>query len=242
VAVKEDPEFDEFDEASCELQGIDLGKMDTNTKLAFLINVYNMAITHAFAKVGAPKSGIQRSKFFPRVGYKIGGHAYSFDHIEGGLLRGNRPGAGPLARSGPIPLNDPRLGFVLKESEVDNRIHFALNCGAKSCPPVKKFSAEAVKDELDIVAKAFFMQPENFRVEGRTVHITKILGWYSRDFGKTKEEVVLALEPWISTKDFDTIRHLVETKTLKVEYNHYDWSNDALRTVSPALGGGCTIV
>jgi len=31
-----------------------------------------------------------------------------------------------------------------------NRIHFALNCGAKSCPPIKEFSAEAVDEELRI--------------------------------------------------------------------------------------------
>ena len=40
-------------------------------------------------------------------------------------------------------------------SEPEPRIHFALNCGAKSCPPVKVFTGKGVEEELDVVTGAF---------------------------------------------------------------------------------------
>ena len=32
--------------------------------------------------------------------------------------------------------------FLIAVLQVDPRIHFALNCGAKSCPPIKTFSSK----------------------------------------------------------------------------------------------------
>ena len=36
--------------------------------------------------------------------------------------------------------DDPRLKVALKV--LDPRIHFALNCGAKSCPPIRVYTEE----------------------------------------------------------------------------------------------------
>ena len=46
----------------------------------------------------------------------------------------------------PFGKNDPKLSFAL--DSVEPRIHFALNCGAKSCPPIKTFTTEHVENEL----------------------------------------------------------------------------------------------
>ena len=37
----------------------------------------------------------------------------------------------------------------------DKRIHFALNCGAKSCPPIRVFAPENVDTSLQKAAEAF---------------------------------------------------------------------------------------
>ena len=42
----------------------------------------------------------------------------------------------------PFGEGDPRLSLALERAEP--RIHFALNCGAKSCPPIKTYSADSV--------------------------------------------------------------------------------------------------
>ena len=49
----------------------------------------------------------------------------------------------------PFGTGDQRLRVALKEHEP--LIHFALVCGAKSCPPIKTYSAEGIMDQVRIV-------------------------------------------------------------------------------------------
>jgi Protein of unknown function, DUF547 len=69
--------------------------------------------------------------------YAVGGHVFSLDDIEHGILRCNRkhPTSGFVA-FGP---GDLRLPFALP-LPVDPRIHFALNCGAKGCPAIRAYT------------------------------------------------------------------------------------------------------
>ena len=53
----------------------------------------------------------------------------------------------------PFKSGDPRLKISL--AHVDPRIHFALNCGAKSCPPIKTFSGDQVQDQLQVATSSF---------------------------------------------------------------------------------------
>lgn len=39
--------------------------------------------------------------------------------------------------------------------DIDKRIHFALNCGAKSCPPIKLFSPDTLEEGLQSAAASF---------------------------------------------------------------------------------------
>merc|ERR1711915_665150 len=114
-----------------------MGKMEDKMKLAFGINLYNLMIKYAFMKVGIPKNVQARSDFFNNVKFNIGGDILSFNDLEHGILRGNRKP--PSSFSVPFSADDHRARLSLKE--VDCRIHFALNCGAKSCPPIKQFTA-----------------------------------------------------------------------------------------------------
>lgn len=96
---------------------------------------------------GVPGNTISRIKFYTELGYYVGPHFYSLNDIEHGLLRGKSPGISFLMCSGngvnPVTgapqfdKGDPRLAFIC---ELDPRIHFALVCGAKSCPPIRIFT------------------------------------------------------------------------------------------------------
>ena len=57
----------------CEFQLVDLTAMAAPARLAFVINLYNLIILHAFAKVGIPKSDLKRYRFYDQMGYEIGG-------------------------------------------------------------------------------------------------------------------------------------------------------------------------
>lgn len=135
VACAEHPTYSIFEEAVCELQCAPFVDMTNDEKLAFGINLYNLMIKHAFMKVGIPSGAIARLSFYSSVGYLIGGDRLSFQDLENGVLRGNKKPPG-LLTSVPFPSSDNR--FALALPEVDPRIHFALNCGAKSCPPCKE--------------------------------------------------------------------------------------------------------
>jgi glutaredoxin len=174
-AVAADPAFLAFEEAVCEVQAVQLPSMPPDARLAFVLNLYNLCILHAFAKLGRPESTLSRMSFFNNVAYTVGGLVYSFSELESGVMRSNR--AAPFTFSAPFRPRDPRRSAVLPAC--DPRIHFALNCGAKSCPPIKTFTASAVQEELRVVALAFCEQESNLRIDiaKRTVSLSQIFNW-----------------------------------------------------------------
>lgn len=89
---------------------------------------------------------------------------YTLEDIEHGILRKNDNfntsiislisfyfrGRGSDTR---FSINDPRRKFIVEN--VDPRIHFALNCGAKSCPPILVYEEDNLDYELDIATRNF---------------------------------------------------------------------------------------
>lgn len=190
--------------------------------MAFFINIYNALVIHANVAFGPPVNLWQRYKFFNTVRYIIGGHAYSLQDIENGVLRANRKGVGMLFR--PFSQSDPRLKVALEEPEPF--IHFALVCGAKSCPPIKTYSTDGLEDQLKLAAEAFLDSDDGLTIDmnKKQIFLTKILSWYQEDFGKNKEEVL----QWILANLSDgerksQLKELLDGKSYKVGYKHYDW-------------------
>ena len=57
-------------------------------------------------------------------------------------------------------------------------IHFALVCGAKSCPPIKTYKAEGVHEQLEAAARSFFESGGLEMDEQKgTISLSKILYW-----------------------------------------------------------------
>eukprot|EP00808_Paulinella_micropora_P001166 g75009.t1 len=223
-AVAADSAFPAFETAVQQIQVFSLTSMGLSERVAFCINLYNMMVLHAFAVYGAPRSNLARKSFFDNYGYKVGGYTFSFSELENGVLRGNSYAPYSLLR--PFSQNDPRLACAVEKA--DCRIHFALNCGAKSCPPVKWFTAEALDEELRIVAMSFFEQDSNLKLEGNTLWLSKILSWYQRDFGDNSIEVVKTILPWLRGQRKEAVQKALEVgKKMHVRYFSYDWSNDA---------------
>ncbi|GMI39843.1 hypothetical protein TeGR_g12793 [Tetraparma gracilis] len=84
------------------------------------------SLTHASITLGVPLTPRARALFFPSACYQLGPHALSLDDVEHGLLR---------SEPGRFPPGDAREGLRV---QLDKRVHFALNCGASSCPPVRR--------------------------------------------------------------------------------------------------------
>ena len=96
---------------------------------------------------------MNRLRFFWNTSYIISGYVFTLDDIENGVLRGNRKGPAHIFRQFSSK-SDPRLRFALPKPEP--LIHFALVCGAKSCPPIKCYTEARVKDELRIAAEVIY--------------------------------------------------------------------------------------
>ncbi|CEM31849.1 unnamed protein product [Vitrella brassicaformis CCMP3155] len=230
-----DPAFREFQNLTCEIQKVPFGKLSRDEKLAFGINLYNMMVIHAFAQVGVPMSGFARMSFFDNPAYEIGGHRFTMSELENGILRANRKAPSHLNKH--FKPNDPRGNWALPE--VDCRIHFALNCGAKSCPPVKNFTAEAIDEELRIAAQAFCEMDENVSVDraAKTIFLSKIFDWYAADFGANTKEVLTKAADWCRGDKKAAVEGLLATGGYRVRYTKYDWSNNA-KNAKKYEGGG----
>ncbi|KFH09410.1 dishevelled/Egl-10/leckstrin domain protein [Toxoplasma gondii VAND] len=194
--VKSDARYLEFQIAVCELQTVDLLNLKSEgVKKAFLLNIYNLLCKHALIELGVPSDSMSRKTFFSSVSYCIGGYRFTLNELENGLLRCNRRACYSLTK--PFGFRDQRLQFVL--NEFDPRIHFALNFGAKSGPPVRFYEAESIEEELRIAAEAFCESDANVLVDlpGKTLWLSKIFSWYENDFGSTHVKVALFLLPFL---------------------------------------------
>jgi Protein of unknown function, DUF547/Domain found in Dishevelled, Egl-10, and Pleckstrin (DEP) len=222
VVLHED--FPTFEEAVCELQGVDLEIMPPATKLAFCINLYNMMVRYAFAKVGIGTSALARNDFYSSLGFNVSGSFLTFQDLENGVMRANRKAPNAIAR--PFRPNDSRLRLVMPEA--DCRLHFCLNCGAKACPPVHSLTAEDLDVELRIAAEAFCNDEKNVKFEGdRTLQLSMIFSWYVEDFGGNTTEAATTVLKYLRGAKAAALRDLIAEGTLKVKYIKYDWTTDA---------------
>ncbi|XP_074642109.1 uncharacterized protein LOC141899601 [Tubulanus polymorphus] len=221
--IGKSPEFQKYVRLTQELQRLNMNSLSREETLAFFINVYNALVIHATVVKGPPVNLWQRWKFFNTVKYMIGGSEYSLQAIENGVLRGNRKGMGMISK--PFGQNDPRLNIALDKA--DPKIHFALVCGAKSCPPIKTYSTQDVDNELQLATEAFLEGDEGVSIDisKSKVNLSKIFNWYKIDFGQNDEEMLEWICFHMSTGDKKLqLQELINKKNYKISYLHYDWS------------------
>lgn len=212
--------FREYVEGSRHLQRFDPSVLkDRHDRLAFWINLYNVMVIHGVITLGIRDSVKEVTRFFRRICYKIGGMEFSADDIEHGILRSNHRYPNSLFH--PFDKGDPRRNLVIEP--VDPRIHFALVCASSSCPPIEIYSADRLDHDLEVSGKTF-LNSGGVRIdqEAETVWLPQVFNWYGEDFGKTDEEHLLFISPYLYREE--DRRFLEEkAKSLKVKYQPYDW-------------------
>ena len=241
AGMRASPEFDAYVDAAAELQTVDVHALTRAERVAFFLNVYNALVVHVTAVVGPPSGFFDRLSYFDRHAYDIGGHAYTCDDIEHGVLRGNRPGAASLeailgapgVSRGPFGSGDPRAAHTCVP--MDPRIHFALVCGARSCPPIRTYTAEGLDAQLAAAAEAFVtgdVEIGDDAATTRAVTVSKITGeWYAGDFGRDDEERLRALAGFVP-ENGDVGRAIAKVldaggegaPPVRLETREYDWT------------------
>lgn len=68
----------------------------------------------------------------------------------------------------------------------DPRVHFALNCGAVSCPPIRTYEAAQLDVQLELATRAYLSSPAALRIDvaNGSVALSRIFRWYRREFGE----------------------------------------------------------
>jgi hypothetical protein len=183
---------------------------DANKK-AFWINVYNGYIVAILKK---DKSQFKdRSAFFGKKQVKIAGQTLSFDDIENGMIRKSQYKFGLGYVRKVLPSAFERH---LRVDERDYRIHFTLNCGAKSCPPVRVYKPEELYNQLENAAKVYLTDHTKYSKDKNEVESSILMSYFRGDFGgKGGQKKIL--------KSFKLIP---EDSNPKITYGSYDWTLD----------------
>jgi hypothetical protein len=184
-------------------------------RLAFWINVYNALVHHGIVALAVRRSVTRVWNFFGRVAYRIDGLVFTLDDIEHGILRGNRRRLLPPLR--PFGARDPRRALALEP--LDPRFHFAINCGARSCPPVGVYRPAALDAQLDLAARNFVN--EEVALAGGRIVCSRLFKWYRRDFdgeGGLRAVLLRYLD------DGPARRALAGSPSPAIGFRAWDWS------------------
>ncbi len=149
-------------------------------KKAFWINLYNALVIDAVVSLGIQKSVWEVPMLFSRAGYEIGGRFLSADMMEHGILRANSKPPYPLSKPY-FSQGSPEIILVVRP--LDPRIHFALVCGAKGCPPIRFYEPERLDEQLDVATRAFVNGEIRIDRKRGEVTVSQIFKWYAADFG-----------------------------------------------------------
>nr|CAD1836203.1 unnamed protein product [Ananas comosus var. bracteatus] len=203
-----------------DLQRIDLFTLSPEERMAFFLNLHNAMVIHAVARVGRP-GVIDRRAFFTDFQYIIGGYPYSLSTIKNGILRSNR--RQPYSLIKPFSSVDRRLELALEK--VNPLIHFGLCNGTRSSPAVRFFSPQGVEVELRHAAREFLLNGGmEVDLEKRTVYLTRIIKWYSADFGQDRDLLKWILNYLDATKA-GLLTHLMnDSGLITISYQNFDWS------------------
>jgi hypothetical protein len=113
-----------------------------------------------------------------------------------------------------MDLNNIEHGIIRKQFD-EPRIHFALVCAAKSCPPLRNeaFFADKLEAQLHDQGVKFVNDKSKNSVSENSMELSKIFDWYGGDFkGASKIE-------WINK--FSKVKANAKAK---ISYKTYDWS------------------
>jgi len=177
-------------------------------KIAFWVNIYNAYIQIKLNN--NPALYEKRGKFFSMDQVDIAGEVLSFERIEHGFIRRSQKPAGLGYVRKWFPC---RLERKLRVDEIDYRIHFALNCGAKSCPPVGIYSAENLDKELAYMTKTYLKNNTDYDKKSNTVKSTTLFSWFRGDFGGLS-----------GVKDILKEQGLIPTTDVDLKFKDYDWT------------------
>ncbi|MBX2877295.1 MAG: DUF547 domain-containing protein [Saprospiraceae bacterium] len=163
----------EMEEEIDQLKKVSLSSLQKDRqKLAFWINVYNGMTNYLIIRNKLKQHMKEIPDFFAANRLEIGGYWLSLDDIEHGILRRN-------ARR---HLSADSAILAWQVEHLDYRIHFALNCGALSCPPIAYYQADRIDQQLAMAMDSFIGAEFIVNEVSKTIVCSALFDWYREDF------------------------------------------------------------
>jgi uncharacterized protein YheU (UPF0270 family) len=182
-------------------------------QIAFLLNAYNALVVQQVidhypitrsanptALVRPANSVWQINGFFNKLTHRLLGRDMTLDQIEHEWLRAK--------------LKEPR-------------IHFALVCAARSCPPLRTeaYRGDRLDVQLDEQARAFLNDRERNRFSNDRAELSEIFKWFGDDFGGER-----GLRTYLARYLNPALAARINSRNFKIGYIDYDWElNDVSR-------------
>lgn len=176
-----------------------------DAKKVFWINIYN-----AFIQIDGNELTKNKKAFFKAKRVQMADLKLSFDDIEHGILRKGK------YKYSLGYFNSLFLSAAIKSLQVkvlDSRIHFALNCGAKSCPPILFYKLDEIDNQLNLATSSFLEQSTTVNVLEKKVTVSRLFLFYLNDFGNKS-----------GIKNLLKSSGLIDHTDFKIAFDQYDWS------------------
>ena len=181
------------------LENVDPGILSRNEQFAFYINAYNAwtikLILSGYPGVTSIKDlgSLLKSPWKKKI-VRIDGKVITLDHVEHEILR-------------------PRYK--------DPRVHFAINCAAKSCPPLRPepFNGNILDRQLEDSTRSFINNPQSYRLDDSELYVSRIFKWFSEDFNEDIFGFFLKYATGNLKKELKS-----KSERIVVQYLEYDWS------------------
>lgn len=181
------------------LENVDPKRLARNEQFAFYANAYNAwtikLILSGYPGVKSIKDlgNFLKSPWKKKI-VRLKEGVNTLDHIEHQILR-------------------PRFK--------DPRVHFAINCAARSCPPLRSepYRGDILDQQLDDSTRSFINNSKSYRIEGNKLYVSRIFKWFSEDFNNDVLGFFLKYAAGDLKKELET-----KQDRIKIHYLPYDWS------------------
>lgn len=222
AALRTNTLYEDFRRCTGKLRAFDPSALpDKNARLAFWINLYNTVVLDGVIAMRVRRSIMERRvgvTFLRQAAYIVGGQRMSCDDIEHGILRANR--GHPFYPGRQFGPSDPRLKWVIKP--LDARIHFALNCASRSCPPIRVYSPENLDSQLDLATRSYLATDVQILPEKNALQLSSIFKWFAADFGGREGIIDFVLSHLSEPAGRDWL--IQQRDRISLRYKPYDWS------------------
>lgn len=216
--VKTEVATDSSETALSDIKMEDLisGLGNDNARKTFWINIYN-----SYYQLLAIREKKKQPEIFTEKLIPIAGTMFSLDDVEHGILRKYRW----KYSLGYLPQFLPSMKIKkLAVNKIDFRIHFALNCGAKSCPPIAFYEYNYIDEQLEIATRSFLSTETEIDKVHKKITVTKIMQWFKADFGGANG-IRSIVSKYLNIK----------TSGYAIKFNDYDWSKQLKNYTSEVM-------